>query len=76
MSQSLDQEIVWEVSGDMWDHWNKISTSTIIPTKLCEIKTLNIQITGQFEDGPSSMSQHKDHHHWLENCILTFSSTT
>ena len=58
---------VWAVSWDMWDHRNKVRTSSITPAKLRAIEALNHQIELQFDLGTEGLG-HKDHHWLSDSC--------
>jgi hypothetical protein len=69
-TQALIKKI-WAVLWDMWDHCNKVRTSSITPAKLRAIEALNHQIELQFDLGKEGLS-HKDHHWLSESCAHVF----
>jgi hypothetical protein len=69
-TQALIKKI-WAVLWDMWDHRNKVRTSSITPAKLRATEALNHQIELQFDLGKEGLS-HKDHHRLSESCAHVF----
>ncbi len=51
----------------MWDHRNKVRTSSITPAKLRAIEALNHQIELQFDLGTEGLG-YKDHHWLSDSC--------